>query len=435
MSESAGVDDTGAVRAAPMPGPPATSGQPAASLGGRYWQVLAATGTSAFGDGLVLVAFPLLAVTLTHSPLLVAGVAAAGQLPWLLVSLPAGALADRVDRRRLATAIEVLRGVALLLLTVLIAAGADTLAVLYAAAFFIGTCETAFFAATNAVLPDLIGRETLARGNGYLLSAETAGEQFAGPALGGVIFGWFAAAPFLLDSVSYGVSALLLWRALPRRSTVSRTGPGHLMADIRFGLVWFLRHRLLRVLALVISTLAFCQAVVLSVLVLYGLRVLHLDTAGYGLFLAAGALGNVVGGLIAGRVYSRFGPAAAVLGAGLVAASAYVLLSRTSLVAVAVVGMGMQAIAVAVGNVSTLSLRQAVIPPELLGRVNNAFRTCVFGVMPLGALVGGLLATHLGLSTTFLLAGLVQAGLLVLLARPLVTRLDAGVARTTSARV
>jgi hypothetical protein len=87
--------------------------------------------------------------------------------------------------------------------------------------------------------------------------------------------------------------------------------------------------------------------------------------------------------------------------------------------------MGLQAVAVAVGNVSTLSLRQAVIPSELLGRVNNAFRTCVFGVMPLGALTGGLLASHLGLSTTFLLAGLVQAALLLVLARKLVARIDA----------
>ncbi len=391
-------------------------------LGIRYWQLLAATGTSAVGDGLVLVAFPLLAVTLTRSPLLVAGVAVAGQLPWLLVSLPAGAVADRVDRRRLAAGVEIARAVALAVLTLAVALGADTLALLYGTAFLIGACETIFFAATNAVLPDLIGKETLARGNGYLLSAETAGEQFAGPALGGVIFAWLPAVPFLLDGVSYGVSAILLRRALPRQSAVCQA-PGRLLADIRFGLAWFLRHRMLRVLALVISTLAFCQAVVLSVLVLYGLRVLHLGTSGYGLFLAAGALGNVGGGLVASRVYARFGPAMAVLGAGLVAAGAYVVLSRTSLVAVAVVGLAMQAIAVAVGNVSTMSLRQTVIPSELLGRVNNAFRTCVFGAMPVGALVGGLLAGRLGLPTTFLLAGVAQAALLIVLARPLISRI------------
>jgi MFS family permease len=162
---------------------------------------------------------------------------------------------------------------------------------------------------------------------------------------------------------------------------------------------------------------------ILAVLVLYGVRLLHLGKTQYGLFLALGAVGNVAGGVLAGRIHDRIGPRRSVVGAGLVAAGGYVVLSRTSLVAVAVAAVAVQALAVSVGNVATLSLRQSVIPPELLGRVNNVFRMCVWGVMPLGALIGGVLASSVGLHSTFLIAGLLQAAVLVGLAGRLSERM------------
>jgi predicted MFS family arabinose efflux permease len=280
-----------------------------------------------------------------------------------------------------------------------------------------------FWAATKASLPLLVQRDALPKANGYLTAAETAGQQFGGPAAGGVLFGWYAAAPFLGDGVSFLASALLLRRAIP--SSEPATSGGSLLADVRFGLRWFLEHRLLRLLALIISTFAFCQSMILAVLVLYGSRVLRLDKAHYGLFLALGAVGNVAGGILAGRVHARIGARGAIIGAGLVAAGGYVLLSRTSMVAGAVAAVGVQALAVSIGNVATLSLRQSVIPPELLGRVSNVFRMCVWGVMPLGALVGGVLASSVGLHTTFLVAGLIQAALLLGLAGRLSARMAA----------
>jgi MFS family permease len=185
------------------------------------------------------------------------------------------------------------------------------------------------------------------------------------------------------------------------------------------GLRWFAGNRLIRLLAGVISIFAFCQAVILGVLVLYAVRVLHLDKAGYGLFLALGAVGNVAGGVLAGRIHARLGPRLTIIGSGVVAALGYVLLSRTSVIAVAVIAVAIQALAVSVGNVATMSLRQSVIPPELLGRVNNVFRTVIWGTMPLGALTGGLLASHVGLTTTFLIAGAVQLAVILAAARPL----------------
>jgi predicted MFS family arabinose efflux permease len=390
-------------------------------LGTSYLWLLGATCTSSLGDGLVLVAFPLLATTLTSRPLSIAGVAIAGRLPWLLVSLPAGALVDRVDRRRLVAGVEILRAFVLLAVGLDIVAGAATLPVLYLAAFVVGALETAFAAAILACVPTLVESRDLPRANGYLFAAETAGEQFAGPALGGAMFGWAAALPFLGDALSFVGSAALLTVALPKTERRHSPRPTTLLADMRIGLKWFRAHALVRLLAVVVGIFAFCQTAVLSVLVLYGRHVLRLSNAAYGVFLAVGAIGDVGGSLLAHRAHAHLGAARAIGLAGIAAAAGYLILAATSNAAIAVTGYALEAAAVALGNVATMSLRHRVIPTELFGRVNNAFRMCVLGMMPLGALAGGVLAARFGLPTTFLIAGVTQICLIAIILRRLTT--------------
>lgn len=402
---------------------PKPSPGPRRGLGRSYWLLLAASATTALGDGLVLVAFPLLAVTLTRRPLLVAGVAIAGRLPWLIFALPAGALADRIDRRRLVAGVEVLRAIVLLALGLNIVAGGTSLAALYLTAFIVGALDTAFVAAIRAGVPALVGSHDVPKANGYLFAAETAGEQFAGPALGGVAFAWARALPFLGDAVSFVGSAALLTIALPRAGGARSPRTTSLAGEVRAGLRWFGTHAVLRLVAVIVSTFAFCQTAVLSVLVLYGRYVLHLTKADYGLFLAVGAVGDVAGSLVAHRAHARLGPARAISFAGVAAAAGYLILAATSSAGTALIGYALEAVAVAVGNVATMSLRHQVIPAELFGRVNNAFRMCVFGVMPLGALAGGLLAARFGLHTTFLIAGVIQLSLVALLTRRLTAEL------------
>jgi predicted MFS family arabinose efflux permease len=368
---------------------------------------------------MVLVALPLLATTLTHRPLLIAGVAIAGRLPWLLVSLPAGALVDRVDRRRLVAGIEVVRALVLLAVGLDILAGTATLPVLYLVAFVVGALETAFAAAVLGCIPTLVERRDLPRANGYFNAAQNAGEQFIGPALGGAMFAWSAPLPFIGDALSFVGSGALLTVALPKTERRRSPPATTLLADMRIGLRWFATHRLVRLLAVLVGTYAFCQTAVLSVLVLYGLRTLHLTKAGYGLFLAVGAVGDVGGSLAAHRAHAHLGPARATLLAGMAAAAGYLILAFTSNTGVAVFGYALEAAAVALGNVATMSLRHRVIPTELFGRVNNAFRMCVLGMMPLGALAGGVLAGQFGLRTTFLIAGLTQICVIAVILRRL----------------
>ena len=205
------------------------------------WWLLGATRTSAVGDGLVFVVLPLLAVTLTREPILVAGVAVAGRLPWLVVSLPAGALADRVDRRRLAVTIEAVRALVMVAFGFAVLLGAYSLVAIYLVAATIGTLETAFAAATRASIPTLVDPDDLPRANSYLYTAESAGEQFAGPALGGVLFAWSQCIPFFADAVSFAGSAGLLHIALPPGTEQPRPSTS-LADDVRTGLRWFRKH-------------------------------------------------------------------------------------------------------------------------------------------------------------------------------------------------
>jgi MFS family permease len=380
-------------------------------LGRRFWQLFTANGLSALGDGLVLVAIPLLAVTKTSNPLLIAGVVVAGRLPALLVAIPAGALADRLDRRRLVVAINLAQAAVLGLFSLLVISGHDDLAVLYATTFLLGAGAIAFDLTSQACLPQMVPPPQFSRANGYLLAADYSGEQFAGPALGGVLFATARAVPFVGDAVSFVASALLARSALapsPGGPAEPRQAQKPWRGEIRAGLRWFRTHRLLRLLALVVAMLAFCQAMVLSELVLYGTRELHLTKTAYGLAFAGMSAGNIAGSLVANRAHARFGDLRSISAAALIAGAAYLALADTTTVGLAVAVMFFEAVAVAIGNVTTLTIRQQVIPSDMLGRVGSVFRMIIVGFIPLGALLGGAVAAAVSVRWAFATAGMLQ---------------------------
>jgi MFS family permease len=182
---------------------------------------------------------------------------------------------------------------------------------------------------------------------------------------------------------------------------------------------------MLPLLAALTAGLALFQAAVLSVLVLFALRDLHLSTAGYGVFLAITALGNVGGGLVAPRLRRRFSTATILGVGGVLAGVAYLVVAATSSVVVAQVAFFVEAAAVTSGTVASISLRQRHIPRPLMGRVSNVFRAIIWGAIPLGALAGGVLADVRSLRATFVAAGAGQLALVVATARPLRRRVRA----------
>ncbi|MGV9779158.1 MFS transporter, partial [Streptosporangium sp. NPDC003464] len=266
-------------------------------------------------DGVAKVVLPLLAVGLTDSPGLVAGVGLTLTLPWLLASLHVGVLVDRGDRRRLAAAANLVRLVAVLGLLAAVAAGALSLPVLYLAGLSIGLAEVVASSAVGALVPAAVPRERLGPVNAWIAGAETVANEFAGPAVGGLLAGVGAALALGSSAAAFALGAVLL-ALLAGRFRVSAPGegdsgrplrPGRVREEMVEGLAFLWRHRLLRTMSLTIAALVACWSAWLALLPSYAVRVLDLDPAGYGLLLGSIGVGGLLGAVLVTAVNRLLG--------------------------------------------------------------------------------------------------------------------------------
>lgn len=379
-------------------------------LDSRFWRVWTAAGTSSLGDGMVLVAFPLLALKYTHSAVLIAAVAIAGAVPALMVALPGGTLADRINRRRLLVGLELGRFALLAGFGLAVLRGWDSLPMLYAAVFLLRALSAVFDITTGATLPSIVKPKLLVRANANLVTAQTVAQEIAGQALGGILFAASAAVPFMADAATFAASAGILNRAVPDNTPADTSSS--FVADLREGLRWFARLPLLRMLTGLIASFAFCQALVLGVIVLYATQDLHLTRSGYGLLLGISAVGTAVAAAAANQIHARLGSGWSIVVAGLTASVAYPVMSFTHSEFAAGGALALEAAGVVVGNISARSLRQAVVPPDLQGRVASSYQMAVLTAIPLGSLIGGILVGQIGLRETFLVAGVLQVAIL-----------------------
>ena len=385
-----------------------TTGQPAGRmvLGTAYWRVWWANTVSSVGDGALVSALPLLAVTVTRDPRLVALVSASVFVPWLLLSLPAGALADRRDRATLMWRAQAVQGVIVALIAVLAATGAASIGILIAAGFCLGAAEVVFSNAAQAVLPQLVPADLLPRANGNLQVSLTTGETFLGPPLGSLLFAAGRALPFGLDAGSFAASALLL-SGLPRQAPAEAAGG--LGGQIAEGLRWLFRHRLLRIVAVLLGVMNFCSQMGQSVLVLLATQTLHIGARGYGLLWTASAVGSILGGLANPVLIRRLGQLASLITAMAAGAAVYAGIGLAPNAYVAGLAMACNGFFVTMWNVVTVSLRQRIVPAGLLGRVNSVYRMLGWGLMPLGALAGGFVAHAGGLRAPYTIGGIICA--------------------------
>jgi MFS family permease len=359
------------------------------------------------GDGAFAAAIPLLAVTMTRDPRLVSVVSAATYLPWLLLSLPVGAIVDRYDRVLLMWRSQLGQAVAVAAVAVLAGChlvGIGSLALL---AFVIGTGEVVFGNAAQAVLPEIVPAPLVHKANGAQYAITTVGQLFVGPPLGSLLFGLAVAVPFGLDAGTFAISAALL-ATLPR-SRLPATEPSPLRAAIAEGLRWLAGHRLLRTIALVLAANNFANAMGTATLVLLATQTLHLSATGYGVLLAGGAVGSVLGGLVNARIVARVGELPALVTA--LAANVVLYLGLGLAPDAVVLGalLAVNGFVTTLWNIVTVSLRQRVVPGELLGRVNSVYRLLAWGLIPLGSLAGGLVAHLLGLRAPYLAAAGLRA--------------------------
>ena len=379
-------------------------------LGSAYWRLWWANAVSYAGDGALVSALPLFAVTVTKDPRLISLVSAAMFLPWLLLSLPAGAIVDRHDRVALMWRSQAVQFAVMGVLTVLIMTHTAGIAVLAAAGFLLGCAEVVFSNAEQSALPALVPADLLPRANGNQQVVLTIGETFAGPPLGSALFAVRAALPFGLDAVSFAGSAALLAR-LPR--TPQPRNDQRMRAQIAEGVRWLAGHRLLRTVALLLGASNFSSQMGQATLVLLATQTLHVGTRGYGLLWTAAAVGSVLGGLVNPAITRRLGllPSLTMAMAAFAAVDAGVGLAPDFAVAAAL--MACNGFFVTMWNVVTVTLRQRIVPPELLGRVNSAYRMLGWGLMPLGALAGGFVAHAAGLRATYIVAGLLSGAALL----------------------
>lgn len=402
--------------------------------GRAFWSLVSASALSNLGDGIRLAAFPALAAMLTRDPLLVAGLTFAMRLPWLLFGLHAGAIADRYDRRRLMVVMGSVRASVLIALAVAVLFDWTSIALLYVVAFVVGVAEVVFDTSAQAIVPSLVDREELETANGRVVAAEIVGNEFAGPSLGGALFAVAVAAPFVVNGgLAAGAVAFLFVIHGTFRPARARGG-GSMTGDIIEGLRWLARHRVLRAITVLAGTMSFLDSAAYAILVLYAAEILGLGTLGFGLLITASGAGGIIGSLVSGRV-TRGGHVRPVM------------LGAVAALGIAQLGIGLTSHPLAAGalwaaagcgyglwGVVSMSLRQRLVPDTMLARVGSGHRLVALGAAPLGAVSGGVIASHYGLRATFLFGAGVLALAFVFAARVLTSaRIAAATARADAA--
>jgi MFS family permease len=370
----------------------------------RYWL----SGFLAdFGDGVRLAAFPLLAAQLTRSPGAVAAVTAVQGLPWLLLGGGLGVVVDRADRRRLMVAVDVTRAAIIVALAAAILAGHDGLWLIYLTAFATGVGSALRDTAAATCVPRLVEPDRLDQANARLIAGQIVGNELAGPAAGGWLFGLAAVLPFAVNAGTLGIAVLLLLTlpgvfGPPPREPRPEGARSSMWHDFAEGLRWLWHEPGMRDITVVAGLVSALDAAWFAVLVLFVVRDLHQQPGAYGLLLAIGALGGVVTGGLGAVLTRRLGPWRSLLLGGMAMAASQAGLGLTSNVIVAAAMLFVSSGAWALFNITAITMRQRQVPVALLGRVTSLFGLVTRGAEALGAIVGGVLAATAGIRAPML---------------------------------
>jgi MFS family permease len=371
------------------------------------------TASANLADGITLAIAPLLAATITRDPALVAGLVVAQRLPWFVFVLFSGVIVDRFDRRVLLVLGNAVRVIAMGGVMLALVFGVRELWILYVAAFLLGSAETVVDNASLAILPQLIRRDRIQDANGRIFATQSILNELVGPPLGALIFALSAVASFATGSAVY-LLAVVVFFLLPRgvrSETASAVATQSVWKSLGEGFRVFRRTPILIVMASSAAAINFFTSGAGGVLVLYSQDRLGLPDAGYGILLGAAAIGGIPAGIFGPAIIRRVGEGPVWVGSTLAAGIAYGIAALSASPIVVGVVFAVANFGFTLGNIVAISVRQTAIPNDLLGRVTSVYRFLAVGVMPIGALVGGLLASGFGLTAPFWVAG---AGMVVL---------------------
>ena len=422
MSDAIDDDETTGPPPADRPttAPPSEEAQrrsalPKDRLGGNYFKLFGASTISNLGDGIGIIAYPWLASAVTRNPLLIATVGIVQRLPWLLFSLPAGVIVDRYDRRTLMLRANIVRAAITLVVAFIVLSQQDLLpspdqvdaggvigtdVVLYSmvlvATLLLGFSEVIYDNSAQTFMPAIVHSDQLEKANGRLWSAELVCNTFAGPPLGALMLVVAFSFPFFVDAGTFVVSAALI-ALIP--ATKQRPPKIHADAaaaspswrdELKVGFRWLWSHDLLRPMAIILGLLNMLGTMSTATLVLFAQEVLETTPTEFALLETGGAVGGAVGGWTASRIARKIGSGPSLyltlIGGGI---ATFVMGFARHWLIVWAMFMIFMFLAV-LWNVITVSLRQTIIPDELLGRVNSVYRFFAWGMMPIGAALGGL---------------------------------------------
>jgi MFS family permease len=385
-------------------------------LGRSFRWLLSATFVNNVGDGVVISAGPLLVASLTRDPFLVSMALLSEYLPFILFGIVGGAVADRVDRKRMVVLVNLGRAFVLAVLVATIITGTVSIAVVLIALFALGTAEVFADSASSTLLPGLVARADLGVANARMNGAFLLTNQLLAPPIGAFLFAAGMALPFATNAACFALGAVLISRV--RTSSRGRAEEGtSLWAEMAQGVRWLIAHPPMRTLTLTILAFNVTYGAAWAVLVLYAGDRLGLDAVGFGLMTTAMAVGGIVGIASYDRLERRFS-FGNIMRVGLtIETCTHLVLAVTTSPAIALATLVVfGAHAFVWGTLATV-IRQRAVPDELLGRIGGVYRMAIIGGLVIGAPIGGLLASRFGITAPFWFAFVGSALLNVILWR------------------
>jgi len=375
-------------------------------LGSGFNRLWTASAAGNLGDGVGRVALALLAARLTDDPVAFSAIAALGYVPWLVLGLPAGALVDRYDRRRLSVLTGTVRAVTIAVLLVAVAADTASIWLLYAIVVVLGACETMYDNAIIAMVATVVeDRDRLESANGRMQGAELVSQGFVGPPVASALFAAAAAWAFGLQVACFALAVLLLFK-IPgqfhpigdRPSTPMRRAMGEAIRYVA-------SHSWHRSILAILLVIGLCNAMATAVTVLWAREVLGVAEAAFGVFILGGTVGAFIGSQTAAPIARRIGRGRTMVLSVAVTGAASIGTAATKSPYVAAAAMAATGWAILLWNVVAGSLRQRLTPDALLGRTVGIYRVVTWGIMPLGALLGGIIADLAGLRAPIAVSG------------------------------
>lgn len=379
-------------------------------LGRSYWKLWSATAISNLGDGISGIAYSWLASAVTRSPFLIAAAGFASRLPWLIFTLHAGVITDRFDRRKLIVGMDSFRGFLTIIVGAVVLLNQDSLPSLdeltsitdlethwglyltfVATAFLFGMAEVLRDNSAQSFMPSVVAKENLEKANGRMWSAESLTNSFIGPPLGSLLIGVAIFLPFFVDAGTFFIAVALLatikgnFRPVleqPREKV-------NFKVEIMEGFTWLWNHTLLRPLAIILGCMNGVGTLVGVTFILFAQEVLGTSVFVFSILGTAGAIGGIVGGLLAPKISEKIGSGPALWIALIAGPLGYLIVGFTSSWQVVWVVTVFESFVAVLWNTITVSLRQSIIPSNLLGRVNSVYRFFAWGSIPIGMFLGG----------------------------------------------